>query len=440
MEDDTSMSAAVRLAEREHLLQALQNDTEFRTAVRNILLSEELLALPERFAKFTDYVLQHIQEQETFNARFDQLIARIDSFIEKQEARNAQFDGFIARFEDFIEKQEARNAQFDGFIARFEDFIEKQEARNAQFDGFIVRFEDFIEKQEARNAQFDGFIARFEDFIEKQEARNAQFDRFIARFEDFIEKQEARNAQFDGFIARFEDFMEKQEVHNARFEDFMEKQEARNAQFDRFIARFEDFIEKQEARNTQFEKSIERIDRSIERIDRSIIQINRSIERIDRSIEEQKIINKRTDATLAILKGNATRMLLRDHHETILEMLQLDFVRTLGRDDLTRMVRKSGRADQIPFGERRSFYAADLVLEATDTHGNTHYVAAEASFTADRRDTERAQRNAAYITEFTGQPTLAIVASIANDRDVQDLVESGAIPWFQLDERELQPD
>ena len=189
--------------------------------------------------------------------------------------------------------------------------------------------------------------------------------------------------------------------------------------FARFAAYVEGFVEEQKGFNAKF----------------------------DGFIEEQKIINARVDATLArietsigILKGNVARRVLRDHHETILELLRLDFVDILQRSDLTRLVRNSGMANEIEFGQRRSFYAADLVLAGTDAAGDTHYVAAEASFTADSRDTDRAIRNAEFLTRFTGQPSRSVVASVLNDREVQELVNAGAIHWFRLDEREFDAD
>ena len=156
--------------------------------------------------------------------------------------------------------------------------------------------------------------------------------------------------------------------------------------------------------------------------------------------EEQRAINRRVERDLGILKGNAARRLLQLHLDTILEIFQLDFVRTLDRNDLSRMVRNSGIATQIEFGQRRSFYAADLVLEGIDADGNTRYVAAEGSFTADRRDTDRARRNAEFLTRFTGCTAYPMVASVSNDREVQALVDAGAIGWFWLDPRELEAD
>ena len=112
--------------------------------------------------------------------------------------------------------------------------------------------------------------------------------------------------------------------------------------------------------------------------------------------------------------------------------------RNVGRADLSRMVRNSGVATQIEFGQRRSFYAADLVLEGTDAEGITHYVDAEGAFTADHRDTNRARRNAEFLTRFTGCTAHPMVASVSNDHEVQELVNAGAINWFQLDPRELE--
>ena len=211
--------------------------------------------------------------------------------------------------------------------------------------------------------------------------RFAQFAEYVNAF---IDEQRGINARFDGFIAR-------QDAFNARVETFIEEQQAFNANQLAFNAR-------------------------------------------------QEAFNRRTDVSIGILKGNAARRLVRDHAETILDQLRLDFVQIVARNDLIRMARQSGLANEVEAGERRSFYAADLVLEGIDADGNTRYVAAEASFTADRRDTDRARRNAQFLTRCTGQPAQPIIASVGNDREVAELVDAGAVGWFQLEEREFEAD
>ena len=93
----------------------------------------------------------------------------------------------------------------------------------------------------------------------------------------------------------------------------------------------------------------------------------------------------------------------------------------------------------LPRDVGRSFRNADLVIEATDGTG-TRYIAMEVSFTADRRDCDRAIRNAGLITRFTGKPAQAAVASVRNDREAAEAVESGAVYWHELEDRTPSPE
>ena len=112
----------------------------------------------------------------------------------------------------------------------------------------------------------------------------------------------------------------------------------------------------------------------------------------------------------------------------------LEFVRTLSTADLSEI---AGNA--IPRDVGRSFRNADLVIEATDGT-DTRYIAMEVSFTADRRDCDRAIRNAGLITRFTGKPAQATVASVRNDRDAAKAVDSGAVYWHPLEDRTPSPE
>ena len=204
-----------------------------------------------------------------------------------------------------------------------------------------------------------------------------------------------RFAQFASFVTAF---IERQEKFNQR-------QETLNQSFQDFITEQREFNQRQEGFN-----------------------------------QRQEGFNQRTEDTLGILKGNAARRLLIDSFETILDTFQLDFVSILHRNDLVRMARQSGLSNDVNLGQRQSFYRADMVLEGIDEHGDTHYVAAEASFTADSRDSDRAIRNAGFLTRMTGRVAHPVVASVVNDRAVQELVDVGTIHWLQFDPKELEAD
>ena len=138
------------------------------------------------------------------------------------------------------------------------------------------------------------------------------------------------------------------------------------------------------------------------------------------------------------LKGNVAGRAAWDRHEDILAQLDFTLVRMLSNADLNNLANRSDTTG-IHRSELLSFYRADLVMEALDHDNNTHYVAMEASYTADARDTDRVSRNAGFLTRFTGQPAHGVIASRQNDRAVQRQVKNKTVHWFQLTDHDLQP-
>ena len=117
--------------------------------------------------------------------------------------------------------------------------------------------------------------------------------------------------------------------------------------------------------------------------------------------------------------------------------LDLEYVRSIPQEDLVRMTRSV--RDRIPIDQLRSFWTADLIIEASDG-SNTHYVAVETSYAADQRDTDRVLRNVQFLTEFTGKTARAVIASVRNDHYVNAQIESGAVYWYPLKDRRPQPE
>ena len=148
---------------------------------------------------------------------------------------------------------------------------------------------------------------------------------------------------------------------------------------------------------------------------------------------------KRIETDVGELKGNAAYWIALSRYDEILEGLNLECVRLLGREDLTKMVRGFG-ANKFEWGDRRSFYRADLIMEATEVQApdTTRYVAVEASYTGDHRDTSRAIRNAEMLKRCTGHEASAVVASVRNDRDIQPVIDAGRVTWFQLNPADFQ--
>ena len=319
-----------------------------------------------------------------------QLPAKFDRFAEQQQAANA-------RFEAFIQNQEAANARFEAFIARVEAFIAEQRAINA-------RFEAFIENQEAFNAEQREFNAEQREFNAEQRAFNAEQRAINARFEAFIENQEAFNAEQRAINARFEAFIENQEATNARFEAFIERQEATNA-------RFEAFIERQEAFNA------------------NQLAFN---ERLDARTTEMQADIKRLDVGIGELKGKNVHDKLPLEAPNIAMDLGLSFIRYLDPDEIRQMALTAAQGQALT-PDLKSFRSADLIIEASDGGGQICYIPVEASYTLDLRDTDRAIRNAAILTQLTGKSAKPAVFGVRYDHVINPQVESRQVFLYETE-------
>ena len=195
--------------------------------------------------------------------------------------------------------------------------------------------------------------------------------------------------------------------------------------FARFTAEVHDFIIRQERFNAEQHQFNERIETAIARIEVSIGELKGNTARIEVSIGE--------------LKGNTARFVVDAQIDDIAEQLEFTFKDTLSRQQLRQLIRQHGHTDEDK-RNRQSFIHADLVMIAEDAGGDTHYIAVEASYTGDARDTTLARRNAEMLQRFTGCPAHAMVASVRNDQDIQAEVDGGEVHWYALDPDAFRPD
>ena len=160
--------------------------------------------------------------------------------------------------------------------------------------------------------------------------------------------------------------------------------------------------------------------------------LERRVDALERQVGQLRI-------DIAPLKAAHARTASLREADLMAEEQGLEFVRTLDQAEIRAMVR-SADTSGISKHELRSFRLADLMLCATDAAGEECYVAVEVSYTANGRDTTRVQRNARFLTRFTGQRACAVVAGLRFDERIRRDVESGAVAWYQLSPEVLEVD
>ena len=186
------------------LLRALDENPEWREALREKILTEELLQLPAVVFKLSesfDQRLEDVSSQITglsgsVDARFEEMAAQIAKLAESVDARFAQVD---ARFEEMAAQ-----------IAKLAESVDARFAQvDARFEEMAAQIAKLAESVDARFAQVD---ARFEEMAAQiaklAESVDARFAQVDARFEEMAAQiaklAESTNVRFGEVFARLD--------------------------------------------------------------------------------------------------------------------------------------------------------------------------------------------------------------------------------------------
>ena len=141
---------------------------------------------------------------------------------------------------------------------------------------------------------------------------------------------------------------------------------------------------------------------------------------------------KRLDVGIGELKGKNVHDKLPLEAPNIAMDLGLSFIRYLDPDEIRQMALTAAQGQALT-PDLKSFRSADLIIEASDGGGQICYIPVEASYTLDLRDTDRAIRNAAILTQLTGKPAKPAVFGVRYDRVINPQVQSGQVSLFETE-------
>ena len=190
-------------------------------------------------------------------------------------------------------------------------------------------------------------------------------------------------------------------------------------------ARVEEIAEQTKRFQAATEQRFDRMDQQFDRMDQ---RLGRVEARLDRVIDD-----------LGPLKGaHAGNVAVKEAGLIALD-LGLRYRKSLTSMELVSLSDAVDTTD-VAANELRSFHRADVIVEAADREGERCYVAVEASYTVNGRDTARAIRNAGLLSRFTGRRSYAVVAGLRRDDRIQDRVDAGEVLWYQLTPEAMQAD
>lgn len=198
------------------------------------------------------------------------------------------------------------------------------------------------------------------------------------------------------------------------------------------------FIETTNRRFDEIDRRFTDIDGRFDEIDNQFVEVNRRLtnmdsrfDRIDSDFSHFRFYYTEAGATkraagIAINLGMSKGLRLRR-------------IRNLSQDELIDILDSGDAWSTFSYGEVQSFIDSDLIIAAQDEHGETCYIAVEASHTCDTRDTDRAIAHAGLLEQFTGRRAFPAIAGIRRDDRILDITESGEVFWHALQESEQRP-
>ena len=203
------------------LVKVLREQPEWAETLRAILLTQELLELPEKLARLTTrveefiaqqtetnrLVAEFIAEQKETNRRvaeqLAQLTARVEEFIAEQKETNRRVAEQLAQL---TEQQGKLTEQLARLTARVEEFIAEQKETNKLIAERLAR-------QEADTAELKADVAELKATTGRLETDVAELKADMSGLKDTVGRMQGTVGRMQGTVGRLEGAELERKVH-----------------------------------------------------------------------------------------------------------------------------------------------------------------------------------------------------------------------------------
>ncbi len=203
------------------------------------------------------------------------------------------------------------------------------------------------------------------------------------------------------------------------------------------IARIEENQVEMARSQAEMASSLAELTSSHAQLTSSLAELASSHAQLAEALARLEARQDRMQDDLGWLKGRIIYDIVRNDAGLIAREMGFELEKTLVRADLMELTRGQNVSD-LPRGTLQSFHRADLMMRVADEADNYSYIAVEASFTVNGRDSRRARRNAELMTRFTGQPAMAAVAGVRYDWELKSPIEFEQLHWYEIPSEDLE--
>ena len=313
---------------------------------------------------------------------------------------------------------------------RMDDLTQRVDTLAQRMDDLTQRVDTLAQRMDDLTQRVDTLAQRMDDLTQRVDTLTQRMDDLTQRVGILTQRMDDLAQRVDTLAQRMDDLTQRVDILTQRMDDLTQRVDILTQRMDDLTQRVDILTQRMDDLTQRVDILTQRVDLLTQRMESLVTEVRALITRMDN-------YERRAERDFGVLKGYMMKTVARDEAANIADILDLRYVATLSVAELREMSDSSGDTSGITRGDLISFRRADLIAEATDGNGDTCYIAAEASYVIGRRDTDRATRNAGYLTRFTGRPAYPVVAGVSLHDSIQQLVSSGEVPWYMVSEEEL---
>ena len=265
----------------------------------------------------------------------------------------------------------------------------------------------------------------------------ARLAEFAASAEQNFQAVNRRLDEHSGILAQHSDALAEQNRILAEHTRILDQHSEILAEHSRVLAQHSETLAEQNRILAEHSRVLDQHSETLAGIQRILAEHTETLAKHGEIFAQHNSWFKAIRSDLGPIKGWYARSIAVEQAYFLAEDMGLAWVRTLTPPEIGALVRSADLSD-MPKNDLRSFGRADLIMETTDESGEPCYVAVEASFTANGRDTDRAVRNAEILARATGRAARAAVAAKRVDHRIRPRIESGEVFWHELSHHSLE--
>ncbi len=176
------------------LVRLLEAHPEWRAELRRLVLSEELLRLPELVRELVEAQARTQHQLEELTARVDGLADRVDRLATQVEALTAA----QARAEERLSRLEERVDRLEEAVARLTEAQARTEERVARLEERVSQVEDRLGRVEEALARLAEAQARTEERVARLAEAQARTEAVLQALIDRVDRLEIRVGRLEG--------------------------------------------------------------------------------------------------------------------------------------------------------------------------------------------------------------------------------------------------